>query len=55
MDTDGRYKLLRELDSGTERLFDRREDPRELQDVSEDNPAVYRELAAAIDEHLRGV
>jgi arylsulfatase A-like enzyme len=55
MVTDGRYKLIRELDTGTDSLFDRREDPGELHDVSEDNPAVYRELAAAIDEHLRGV
>lgn len=52
MVTDGRYKLLRELDTDSEYLFDRDEDPNERVDVAGELPGVYRQLATAIDEHL---
>lgn len=55
MVTDGRYKLLRKLESGDESLFDRKADPDETLDKSEDMPSVYRELGAAIDEHIHSV
>jgi len=55
MVTDGRYKLLRDLDSGEELLFDRDADPEETRDLSDEMSSVRRRLGGAVDEHLRDV
>lgn len=55
MVTDERYKLLRELDTGTEYLFDRLVDADETQDMSDERPDVHRKLRSALDDHLRHV
>jgi len=41
-----RWKLIRDLESGTEHLFDLREDPGELHDLALDPPEVIAELRA---------
>jgi arylsulfatase A-like enzyme len=55
MVTDGRYKLLRELDTGSEYLFDTDADPGETRDACGEHPEVYRSLAATVDDHLHSV
>lgn len=55
MVTDSRYKLITDLDTGEETLYDRHEDPKEIHDRIEEFPEVRDELAAAIDRHIRTV
>ena len=53
MVTDGRFKLIRDLATGRERLFDRNERPKELRDCQEEFRTVHGELSAALDHHHR--
>ncbi|WP_336135429.1 sulfatase [Natronomonas amylolytica] len=55
MVTDGRFKLIRDLDTGEETLYDRHEEPREVHNRLEAYPEKHDELATAIDEHIRSV
>jgi arylsulfatase A-like enzyme len=55
MVTDGRFKLVRDLDTGEQILYDRTAEPKEDHDCSEEHPAVVDRLDAALDEHLRSV
>jgi arylsulfatase A-like enzyme len=47
-----RYKLIRDLRSGTEELYDRAADPEETTDVLDARPDAARRLRAALDERL---
>ena len=55
MVTDGRYKLIRDLETGEETLYDRHEEPKEVHDRLDELPDVREELSAAIDRHIRSV
>lgn len=55
MVTDGRFKLVRDLDTDTETLYDRQEDPPESADRSRRFPDEKERLSAAIDRHLQSV
>jgi arylsulfatase len=47
------YKLIRNLWTGGEQLFDLRSDPGELHDVAQENPSVVRDLDAQLDQWMR--
>jgi arylsulfatase A-like enzyme len=53
---DDRYTLVAhsELDAERTRLFDRREDPEELRDVSEQNPEIVQRLINVLEEEAGG-
>lgn len=53
MVTDGRFKLIRDLETGTEQLYDRMERPKEVRDCQDEYRTVHAELAAAMDHHHR--
>lgn len=55
MATDGRHKLIRDIRTGEEVLFDRENVPAESEDVIGDRPRVRRHLNEAIDDHLEMV
>ena len=55
MVTDGRFKLIRDLDTGEQTLYDRTERPPESQDRSEQYPDVFEELDSALTQHIRSV
>lgn len=52
MVTDGRFKLIRDLETGKETLYDRRESTKEVHDRAEQYPEIRTELATALDEHI---
>ena len=53
MATDGRFKLIRDLETGEESLYDREERPKESTDHRDEYPSVARKLRSATDEHIR--
>lgn len=55
MATDGRHKLIRDLATGEEGLYDRRGATETHLDSTGENAEVHRELAAALDDHVRSV
>lgn len=55
MVTDGRYKLIRHLETGDEELYDRHESPPESHDVSEERPEIYDRISETLDEHIEYV
>lgn len=55
MVTDGTYKLIRHLDDGTERLYNRQGDPNERHDLAEDILDVRARLSRAVDDHVSTV
>ncbi len=48
-----RYKLIRNLWTGNEELFDLQKDPGELQNVAKENPAMVKELHDQLDGWMR--
>lgn len=52
--TDGRYKLIRQLNKGRDRLFDLQADPGEHDDVSTEHPERTRYLGERLDAWLEG-
>jgi arylsulfatase A-like enzyme len=55
MVTDGRYKLIRDLATDEETLYDRHEEPKEVYDRIDEYPEIHEELSTAIDDHIRSV
>jgi len=53
MVTDERYKLVRDLESGTESLYDRQADPGELTDCSREEPEVAARLRDELERELQ--
>jgi arylsulfatase A-like enzyme len=51
----GDWKLIRDQDTGTERIFDLSRDPHERADLSQTAPARRAELSAALDDWLAGL
>ena len=47
------YKLIRNLWTGEEQLFDLGKDPEELHNVAKDNPATVKQLDAQLNEWMR--
>lgn len=52
---DDRYKLIRYFESGDEELFDRKRDPAETVDRSDEEPSTHAELVGALDEQLEHI
>ncbi len=55
MATDGRYKLIRDLETGEESLYDRRREETEVTLHTQEYNNVYTTLRSELDEHLRTV
>ncbi len=55
MVTDGSYKLIRDMETGEQLLYDRTTSPGEARDLSAEFPDIRSELAAALDEHITSV
>ena len=52
MVTSGKHKLIRDLETGVEWLYDRQENPSEDRNLIDELPQVRRELGTAISDHL---
>lgn len=48
-----RYKLIRNLWTGKEQLFDMQEDPAEMHDVAKENPVIVKQLHDQLDDWMR--
>ncbi len=55
MVTDGRFKLIRDLETGEQTLYDRHEQPAEIHGCADEYPEVRDELDSALDRHIRFV
>jgi arylsulfatase A-like enzyme len=55
MVTDGRFKLIRDLETGSESLYDRRGEAGETSDRTDTLPDASERLAAALDDHVRTI
>ncbi len=51
--SDGHFRLIRSLDGQQTLLFDERQDPENLTDLSKTNPEVVKRLSQAVDEWLQ--
>jgi len=55
MVTDGSYKLIRNMETGSESLYDRTTSDGETRDLRDDAPDVRMKLETALDDHVRAV
>lgn len=55
MVTDGNHKLVRDIASGDDQLYDRHDTPPESRDLLDTLPDVAADLQSALDRHIRSV